>query len=169
MSSNNTRSFLPALVALTALSISIESVIAGDFDFDLDAANELSPPVGTIIDSSNVEQSSQLLDPEFAELIEQGWVSVTVGEPQSFDPHPAFIEATERNNGQTQLGGEPGELIGYEGGRPFPGELSLDATPPGASVAICGGRAATPISPPSFITTILRTTFCSSRTLPGQS
>jgi hypothetical protein len=111
------------------------SVLAGDFDFDLDQARELSPPPGTVIDHDNLEQMAQLLDPDFAELIAEGWISITVGEPMSFDPHPAYIAATERYGGQTQLGGNPSELLNYIAGRPFPGELSTSDPRAGEKLA----------------------------------
>ena len=111
------------------------SAAAGDFDFDLAEAQSLSPPTGTIIDSSNLEQSSQLLDPDFAELIRNGWLSITVGEPTSFDPHPAYVAATVEHGGQTQLGSNPGELLNYVSGRPFPGELSQEDPRAGEKLA----------------------------------
>ena len=111
------------------------STVAGDFDFDVAAALELSPPPGTIITSDNLEQVAQLLDPDLAELIAQGWLSITVGEPMSFDPHPAFVAATEQYGGQAQLGGNASELLNYVAGRPFPGELSTDDPRAGEKVA----------------------------------
>ncbi|MCB1749295.1 MAG: DUF1329 domain-containing protein [Gammaproteobacteria bacterium] len=114
------------LAILALLAHSTLPVMAGDFDFDIATAQSLSPPVGTVIDSSNLENSIQLLDPEFAELVREGWLSITVGEPVSFDPHPNYIAATEAHAGETTLGDAPGVLNGYVGGRPFPGELSQD-------------------------------------------
>ena len=98
----------------------------GDFDLDLAELQELSPPPGTVIGSDNLEQSIQLLDPDFAELIAQGWLTITVGEPLSFEPHANYIAATEQAGGATVLGANPGELLNYVSGRPFPGELSSD-------------------------------------------
>ncbi|MEQ8663862.1 MAG: DUF1329 domain-containing protein, partial [Gammaproteobacteria bacterium] len=100
--------------------------MAGDFDFDLATAAALSPPPGTVIDAANLEQAAQLIDKEFAELISNGWVTITVGEPVSFDPHQNYVTTTAQNAGQTTLGSAPGVLEGYAGGRPFPGELSTD-------------------------------------------
>ncbi|MGR8919583.1 MAG: DUF1329 domain-containing protein [Gammaproteobacteria bacterium] len=97
---------------------------AGDFDFDLETAMELSPPPGTVIDSSNLEQAAQLIDPEFAQLIADGWLTLTVGEPVSFDPHPNYVAATEAYGSGTSLGATAADLTDYQGGRPFPGELS---------------------------------------------
>ena len=109
---------------------------AGDFDFDVAEAMELSPPPGTVISSDNLEQAAQLLDPDFAELIAQGWLTITVGEPISFDPHPAYIQATERYGANTQLGANPGELLNYVAGRPFPGELSTSDPRAGEKLAL---------------------------------
>ena len=114
------RSCLLALLAAVAISA---EAWAGDFDFDVAEALSLSPPPGTVIGSDNLEQSAQLIDPEFAELIAQGWLTLTVGEPISFDPHPNYVAAT---TGSTELGSEPGVLNNYVAGRPFPGELSVD-------------------------------------------
>jgi len=111
------------LLLAVMLNTVVVVVEAGDFDFDVSAATELSPPAGTVIGADNLEQAAQLIDPDFAELIAQGWVTITVGEPLSFDPHPNYVAAT---TGRTTLGSEPGELFDYTGGRPFPGELSAD-------------------------------------------
>lgn len=102
------------------------AALAGDFAIDLAEFAELSPPPGTIINSANLEQSIQLLDPEFAELVAQGWLTITVGEPLSFEPHANYIAATERGGAATELGANPGEILNYTSGRPFPGELSPD-------------------------------------------
>lgn len=111
---------------LGVLSLASAGASAGDFDFDITTASSLSPPAGTVIEAANLEQSAQLLDKEFAELVQEGWVSITVGEPVSFDPHPNYVAVTEQQAGQTALGSEPGVLEGYAGGRPFPGELSTE-------------------------------------------
>ncbi len=121
---------IPNLSILTWLTSALllvpPSLHAGDFDFDTAAALELSPPVGTVIDSSNLEQSEQLLDPDLADLIREGWLTITVGDPISFDPHPNYVSATEQHGSETALGANPGELLNYVAGRPFPGELSGD-------------------------------------------
>ncbi|MEX2480589.1 MAG: DUF1329 domain-containing protein [Gammaproteobacteria bacterium] len=114
------------LLSLAALTCAAGALEAGDFDFDQVTANELSPPPGTVITADNLEQSAQLIDPDFAELIAAGKVWITVGEPLSFDPHPNYVAVTEEQGGRTALGAEPGQLIDYVGGRPFPGELSID-------------------------------------------
>ena len=76
--------------------LSIEAA-ADEFRFDLENALELSPPAGMVVTASNLEQVRQLLDEDLAGLIEKGWLTVTVGKPQSFRPHSNYIAATERH------------------------------------------------------------------------
>lgn len=128
----NSRFLLCSGVVLATLSC---GAYAGDFDFDLAQATELSPPVGTVIAADNLAQFAQYVDPDFAELIKQGWVTITVGEPMSFDQHANYIAATEKNAGHTQLGQQPGELLNYAAGRPFSGELAVEDARAGEKLA----------------------------------
>lgn len=124
------------LSTLCALGVLVSGAArAGDFDFDLAAARASSPPPGTVIDAGNVAQYAAIMDSEFATLVTDGWVTLTVGEPLAFDPHPAFIAATEQHAGQVQLADGPGALQGYVSGRPFPGELSTDDPRAGEKLA----------------------------------
>ena len=117
------------------MMLTVAGATAGEFDLDLAEPTELSPPTGTVISLENIQQTEQLLDEDFATLIKQGWLTITVGQPLSFTPHPAFIAATERYGGQARLGSEPGELFDYTAGRPFPGEPSLDDPRAGEKLA----------------------------------
>jgi hypothetical protein len=123
---------LPAASVLASLALALctstvtKQAAAGDFDIDLAQIQELSPPPGTVITAEGLDAYRQVLDPDVADLIAQGWYTITVGEPLSFDPHPNFVAATQQYGDKTQLGPNPSELIGYVAGRPFPGELSTD-------------------------------------------
>jgi len=114
-----------AAAALTA-ALGSSSAVAGDFDFDFVEIQEMAPAPGTVISSSSLEQYRQILDPDVADLVAKDWVSITVGEPLSFDPHPNFVAATQQHGGQTQLGADAGALLNYVAGRPFPGDPSLE-------------------------------------------
>jgi hypothetical protein len=105
---------VPFLCALTG------NAKADGFDYDIEAARELSPPAGFVITPSNLESARQLLDPDLAGLIEKGWLTLTVGEPISFRPHKNYIDATRNNTSPAVLGSEPGIILNYVGGRPFP-------------------------------------------------
>lgn len=114
------------LAAAIACSLSVPAVAAGDFEFDSAEIQEMAPAPGSVINAESLEQYRQILDPDLADLIAKNWVSITVGEPLSFDPHPNFVAATQQYGGQAQLGAEPGVITGYTAGRPFPGEPSLE-------------------------------------------
>ncbi len=109
--------------------------MAGDFDIDLSQTQEMSPPPGTVINASNVEKYKQLLDPDIADLIAKDWLSIPVGEPLSFDPHPNFVAATQQYGGQAKMGEGAGALQNYTAGRPFPGEMSTDDPRAGDKIA----------------------------------
>jgi hypothetical protein len=108
---------------------------AGTFDIDLAQIQEMSPAPGTVIASDGVDQYQQILDPDIIALIKQGWLTIKVGEPLSFDPNKAYIAATDQYGGQTKLGNEPGVLDDYVAGRPFPGDPSTDDPRAGEKIA----------------------------------
>jgi hypothetical protein len=109
-----------------AACLAAPPALAGDFDFNSAEIQEMAPAPGTVIGAEALEQYRQILDPDLADLIAKNWLNITVGEPLSFDPHPNFIAATQQYGGQAQLGSEPGQLLNYTAGRPFPGEPSLE-------------------------------------------
>ncbi len=94
---------------------------ADEFDIDLAAIQEMGPAPGTLINADNVQDYLDVIDTDLAGLISQGWLTVTVGEPLSFRPHESYVNATAQYGAQTQLGSNPGELLNYMAGRPFPG------------------------------------------------
>ena len=117
---------IPGMAWVLTGLLGIGPVCAGEFDLDLTQIQEMSPPPGTVIDATNVAQYRQLLDPDIADLVAKDWLTIPVGEPLSFDPHPNFVAATERYAGQAQMGEGAGALMNYTAGRPFAGELSVD-------------------------------------------
>jgi hypothetical protein len=121
------------LVALLTMWTSV--VFADEFALDLATLEQLSPAVGTVIDSSNVGEHIDLLDPDLAALIGQDWLSITVGEISDFRPHENFVTATAEFGSGTALGSNPGELFEYVAGRPFPGVPNLDDARAGEKLA----------------------------------
>lgn len=77
---------------------------------------------GLVINKSNVKEFAAALDPGTRAAIEKGWYEITVGETLSFEPHKKYIDETRRNLNKAKLGEQVGNLIGYEGGLPFPEE-----------------------------------------------
>ncbi len=112
-----------SLIFLLSLGIALS---ADEFDLDLNSIAEIAPPAGSVISLDNLEQFEQLLDEEFTELIRKGWLTVKTAETISFRPHENYVNATNRQRGETSLGTEPGVLNDYVAGRPFAGELSLE-------------------------------------------
>lgn len=111
---------------IAGVILSANLAVAGDFDFDTAQIQEMAPPPGTVINAANVAQYKQILDPDIADLIAKDWLSIPVGGPVSFDPHPNYVTATQKYGGQSQMGEGAGALQNYTAGRPFPGELSVD-------------------------------------------
>ena len=118
-----------------AVSMYLNAAVADEFALELDKLQELSPAPGTVIDSSNVGQYTDLIDPDLAGLIGQDWVTITVGEITDFRPHEAFVSATEQHGAGTELGSNPGELLNYVAGRPFPGTPDLADSRAGEKIA----------------------------------
>lgn len=77
---------------------------------------------GLVIDQSNVAEFKDVIDPAFYTFIENGWTSITVGDTTSFGLNEGYIEATRAALGQVSLGGQVGEINGWQAGRPFPEE-----------------------------------------------
>ncbi len=115
-----------AYISLFALLFTALGVGADEFDIDITAIQEMGPAPGTIIGADNVQEYLDVVDTDLADLIAQGWLTITVGQPLSFRPHEAYVNATAQYGGQTQLGSNPGELLNYMAGRPFPGTPTTD-------------------------------------------
>lgn len=98
---------------------------AAEFDLDLVELLEISPRPGTVIDAANFARYRHLIDADFGKFIDGGFVTLTTGEPVSFNPHPAFVDATRRFRGQPKLASKPGQLTDFVQGLPFPGGLSI--------------------------------------------
>ncbi|MFT4583428.1 MAG: hypothetical protein ACI915_003939 [Gammaproteobacteria bacterium] len=128
------RSILSCLVAMTLFG-SVTHLSADEFDIDRAAIDNVAPPIGTVIGPDNVASFLDVLDPDLAALISQEWLTVTVGQPLSFRPHEAYVSATEQFGSQTSLGSNPGELLNYVAGRPFPGVPSSDDARAGEKLA----------------------------------
>ena len=91
--------------------------------------------VGMVIDSSNVDQFRNILDPAIAQHIADGWTSMRVGKTTSFDLHPNYVAETRKSYGQVSLGETVGEINGFVAGRPFPDEPSANDPRAGEKLA----------------------------------
>ncbi|SVE47865.1 uncharacterized protein METZ01_LOCUS500719, partial [marine metagenome] len=80
---------------VSALAYLVQACFASAAPFELDIIElkEISPRPGTRITSQNFEQFDHLIDKDIGLFVDKGLLSLTVGEPTSFRPHPAFIMA----------------------------------------------------------------------------
>jgi hypothetical protein len=83
-----------------------------------------APRPGMVISTNNLASAKDWLDPETAKFIQDGWVTITVGGTTSFPLQENYVRATRQGLNKVHLGTKPGEIIGYQGGRPFPEEPS---------------------------------------------
>ncbi|MFT4583243.1 MAG: hypothetical protein ACI915_002568 [Gammaproteobacteria bacterium] len=84
------------------------------------------PSPGTVLDQSNVSSYAEFIDETLVQLIGEGKFTLEVTASESFPIHPAFAVATEAHRGTASLPNEPGILLNYVSGRPFPEPPSLD-------------------------------------------
>ena len=108
---------------------------AADFDLDLVELNEISPRPGTVIGAGDYARHALLFDRDFGKFIAGGFAEIRVGEPVSFNPHPAFVAATALFRGQPALSDNPGVLLNFAQGRPFTGTLNVQDPQSGAKAA----------------------------------
>ncbi|MEZ5546900.1 MAG: DUF1329 domain-containing protein [Pseudomonadales bacterium] len=91
-----------------------------------DASLKLPAP-GTLIDGKNLADYEAVVEPVLVKLIQEGKLSIQVGESNSYPVHPAYVEATHKYAANVSLADEPGVINNYIAGRPFP--LIEDADP----------------------------------------
>jgi len=90
-------------------------------------ATAADPPApGTTLDAANVADYAAFIDETLVRLIRDGDFTIAVTASESIPPHPAFAAATERYRGQASLPAEPGVLLDYVAGRPFPAPPAHD-------------------------------------------
>lgn len=90
------------------------------FSLALSAAAGEPPAPGAVLDASNVGEYSEFIDETLVQLISDGEFTLEVTASESFGVHPDYAQATEQYRGQPELPSEPGVLLNYVAGRPFP-------------------------------------------------
>ena len=84
------------------------------------------PSPGTVLEQSNISSYAEFIDETLVQLIGEGKFTLEVTASESFPIHPAFAIATEAHRRTASLPNEPGILLNYVSGRPFPEPPSLD-------------------------------------------
>ncbi len=98
------------------------------------AANE-PPPPGTVLDASNVGAYAEFIDETLVQLISDGNFTLPIAASEPFTVHPDYANATEQYRGQPALPAEPGVLLNYVAGRPFPDPPAADDPRAGDKIA----------------------------------
>jgi hypothetical protein len=132
----NHNRFRNLIIATGALLINLSSYnyadsLDNEFDPVLTNGSLMVFQAGKVIDQSNVSQYRQWLDGSIADLVTSKALTITLGRPLVIPVHPNYRRATSNNSDRTTIGTEPGQLLGYAGGRPF---LDLDLNDPLAGI-----------------------------------
>ena len=90
---------------------------------------------GTVINKGNVEQFKDALDPGMYMVVKNGWYDIKVGKTTAFDVDKHYVAATRANLNKTKLGEKPGQITGFEAGRPFPEEPDVNDPRAGEKLA----------------------------------
>lgn len=91
--------------------------------------------VGAVINSGNVDQAKDVLDPAMYQFVKDGWTEIKVGETTTFDLNKGYVDATSESLGKVSLGDKPGKINGFVAGRPFPEEPSTSDPRAGEKLA----------------------------------
>lgn len=124
-----------ALLPIMGNSASMEDVDKSFYPYNDSKPSYEGLNVGMTINSGNVAQFEEVIDPEIFKQIKDGWLELKVGETTSFDLHPNYVKATREGLGKVSLGDKVGELNGFVAGRPFPEEPEASDSRAGEKLA----------------------------------
>ena len=108
---------------------------AADYMHDIEELNEISPRPGLIINNVNLHKYQHLLDADFKKFISGNFLTLTIGEPISFNPHAAFLRAIHQQGVESSLPEKPGTINDFQQGLPFVEELDTKDPDAGLKLA----------------------------------
>lgn len=123
------RKLAPALALLLPTCLWAQSSPVDDAFFPHSDQSLIT--VGTQIDATSVEKYRHLIPESLQQHIAAGDYQFTVGPQLTFPVQSEYMIRTLENAGATALGERPGQLNGYQGGRPF---LSINQQDPDAGI-----------------------------------
>lgn len=97
------------------------------------AAEEIA--AGTRITADNINRYPEVVDETLAQLISEGAYALEVIASEPYPPHPNYLAGTKEHADKVSLGPTAGDLFGYQSGRPFPLEPSLEDPRAGDKIA----------------------------------
>jgi len=126
---------LAGLVAGTAQAVS-EADVAASFDpYQKGFPSFPGLTAGMTINKDNVDQFADILDAGLLLSVKSGWTELKVGPTTQFAMDKFYVDATKKNAGTAKLGPQNGEILGFQAGRPFPEEPSVEDPRAGEKVA----------------------------------
>jgi len=91
---------------------------------------------GVVVNKDNVDAiAKDFLDPEMYRMVKDGWVEMPVGKLTPIRLNENYVDATRQHYGGVKLGDQPGQLLGYVAGRPFPQEPDINDPRAGEKLA----------------------------------
>ncbi len=97
------------VVVAAALAVAVSANVA---------AGEQNPPVGTVVDATNLAQYQDMLGPGMQWIVKWG-AALKVGPYKSIEHPPPFRAATEKYSSQVELSEDGTHLINHVAGLPF--------------------------------------------------
>ncbi len=83
------------------------------------APADQSPPVGTVVDNTNIEKYQQLFGPAMEWIVRRG-AKIKVGPYQKIELTPPMQAATEKYSAQVKLADDGTHILNHVAGLPFP-------------------------------------------------
>jgi hypothetical protein len=93
------------------------------------------PAVGVVLTKENVSYYSDFIDVPLKQLIEQGYVSITVGETFTVPMNENFAIQTEKHQNTATINHKNGHLLNYKDGLPFSDAIGINDEQAGLKIA----------------------------------
>ncbi len=94
-----------------------------------------SPVIGTVLTKENVSQYSDFIDIPLKQLIEQGYVTITVGETFTVPMNEKFASQTNKYKNTATIDHGTGNLLNYKEGLPFSDPIIVSDDQAGVKIA----------------------------------
>jgi len=93
------------------------------------------PTIGTVLTKENVSQYSDFIDIPLKQLIEQGYVTINVGETFTVPMNEKFVSQTNKYKNTATIDNETGNLLNYKEGLPFSDPIIVSDDQAGVKIA----------------------------------
>lgn len=128
-------SLVVALLTPVAQAVTEAEVNASFFPYEKGVPTFLDLKPGMVINKDNVDKYKDVLDVSTFNFVKKGWRDIEVGASDSIALDKNYIAATKKYANQVKLGAKFGTIEGFQAGRPFPTEPSLQDPRAGEKLA----------------------------------